>query len=207
MGSLVLAYPMFHRVKEKYPDASIHVLLFEKNREILEILNVVPSANILTLSDRSLVHFSKDFIRLVIRLRRLDFDTAIDCELFARISSIVSFLSGAPIRAGFHPHTQEGLYRGAFINRPVLYNPYHHISEQFITLVDAIESDTSPKAKRIIENNDWEAPKFEPGSEEILAMKRRMEEDFSGIFDNRLVLIYPSGGILPIRASLKTRGK
>ena len=43
MGSLVLAYPMFQRIRERFPDADIHCLLFEKNREVLDILGVTPS--------------------------------------------------------------------------------------------------------------------------------------------------------------------
>ncbi len=42
MGSLVLAQPMFQHIKTKYPEASLYTLLFEKNKEILEILDVVP---------------------------------------------------------------------------------------------------------------------------------------------------------------------
>jgi hypothetical protein len=46
---------------------------------------------------------------------------AIDCELFARVGAIFSFLSGAPVRVGFFRHAQAGLYRGTFINRGVMY--------------------------------------------------------------------------------------
>jgi len=42
MGSLVLAYPMFQHLKEKFPDAALHVMLFEKNREVVELLEVIP---------------------------------------------------------------------------------------------------------------------------------------------------------------------
>ena len=38
MGSLVLGCSMFRRIREKYPQASIHALVFEKNREILDLL-------------------------------------------------------------------------------------------------------------------------------------------------------------------------
>ena len=37
MGSLVLAQPMFARLKQKYPEATIHVMLFAKNREVLQV--------------------------------------------------------------------------------------------------------------------------------------------------------------------------
>ena len=38
MGSLVLAHPMFMRLKQQYPEAPIHVLMFAKNREVLDLL-------------------------------------------------------------------------------------------------------------------------------------------------------------------------
>lgn len=200
MGSLVLAYPMFRSIKRRYPGASVHVLLFKKNREVLDLLKVVPSQQVFTLDNSSATRFAKDAISVLGKLRRARFDAVIDCELFARISSIFSFLSRAPIRVGFHAHTQEGLYRGDFINRPVLYNPYQHIGQQFLTLVEAIDSPTVPKAKRPVTPESLEAPSvaFEP--EEIRAAARELHEYAPGVAEKALVLIYPSGGLLPIRA-------
>ena len=200
MGSLVLAYPMFAYLKGRFPNASMHVLLFKRNKEILEILNVVPQQNILTLDNTSMAKFTAESICVLINLRKVRFDTVIDCELFSRISSIFSFLSGATVRVGFHPHTQEGLYRGDFINRPVLYNPYQHISHQFITLVDAIDSPTMPKAKRLVTGDKLEIPAVEFAHDEIGEMRRRLYAYSPDIVDKKLVLIYPSGGLLPIRA-------
>ena len=68
----------------------------------------------------------------------------LDLELFARVSAILAGLSGATIRVGFHRFTQEGLYRGDTMNRPVLYNPHQHIAQQFVTLADAIGSTDMP---------------------------------------------------------------
>jgi len=150
MGSFVLAQPMFDLIKGKYPGSKIYALCFKQNREILEIMDVVPNENILTVDNVSFASFVMDSLKFLVKIRRMNIDTVIDCELFSRISSIYSFLSRARIRVGFHPHTQEGLYRGNFINRPVLYNPYLHISQQFINLVKAIESNGIPKVKRSI---------------------------------------------------------
>jgi len=201
MGSLVLAHPMFLRLKEKYPGVSLHALLFEKNRECLEILDVLPPENILTIDDKSFGRFAKSCLMALLRMRRQGFDAVIDCELFARISSIYSVLSGAPLRIGFHPHTQEGLYRGEFINRPVLYNPYHHISHQFLTLAEAIDSPTVPRAKRRVPAlEELEAPAIPFGRDEMERMRRRVADDFPQILGKQMALIYPSGGILPIRA-------
>ncbi len=200
MGSLVLAHPMFSYLKEKYPGVSLHVLLFEKNRECLEVLATVPPGNILTIHDKTLPLFVKSCLTSLIRMRKERYDAVIDCELFARISSIFSVLSGAPVRVGFHPHTQEGLYRGDFINRPVLYNPYHHITQQFLTLAEAIDSGTVPRAKRRVKAATPEAPRIVFGQAETERMRKRVSEDFPQVLGKELVLIYPSGGILPIRA-------
>lgn len=200
MGSLVLAKSMFDRIREKYPEASVHVLVFEQNREVLEIMEVVPSGHILTVGNRSLVGFLRDSLRVFMKFRLLKFNTVVDCELFSRISSIYSFLSGADIRAGFHPHTQEGLYRGSFINRPVLYNPYIHISTQFVNLIEALESDRTPRVKSAITDPPAEAPVMRIGTPDILESLKRLKSDFPHIRGKKLVFLNPGGGLLPIRA-------
>ena len=166
----------------------------------MELIDVMPAENILTLSDKSFIKFVQDCIRVFLRMRQTRIDIVIDCELFARISSIFSFLSGAGVRVGFHPHTQEGLYRGNFINRPVLYNPYYHISRQFLALVAAIDSDSTPRSKQAIGSEGLNAPKIHFENEEIKSMQARLIEDFPTIGDKKLILIYPGGGILSIRA-------
>lgn len=200
MGSLVLAHPMFMRLKQQYPEAELHVLLFAKNREVLDLLGVVPRENVLTLDDGSLKGLVGDSLKAIRAMRRLKIDAVIDCELFARISSIFSYLSGASLRVGFHRHTQEGLYRGSFMNRPVLYNPYRHLTQQFLTLASALESTTDPVAKLLPAPYTGKMPILEFPREELEQIYRELHNFFPAIKDKKLVLIYPSGGILPIRA-------
>ena len=200
MGSLVLAHPMFVRLKQKYPEASIHVLQFAKNREVLDLLGVIPEENVLTLDDGSLGGLVRDSLEAIRTLRALKIDTVIDCELFARVSSVFSYLSGAPLRVGFYPHTQEGLYRGSFINRPVMYNPYRHLSHQFLTMVEAIESDSMPPVKFLSEPDPCKPPQLAFAPQELEQVAAQLHSDFPAVRDKKLVLIYPSGGILPIRA-------
>jgi len=200
MGALVLAHPMFQRLKEKYPRAELHVMLFEKNREVVELLGVVPPENIIAIKDNAMLTFVKDTLGGLSRMRKLKFDTVIDCELFSRISSILAFLSGAAVRVGFHPHTQEGLYRGNFMNRPVPYNPYHHISRQFLTLVEAIDSATHPRAKHKVTDQIFEIPAIRVETQEIENARKKLFEKAPELKDKKVVLIYPGGGLLPIRA-------
>jgi len=199
MGSLVLAHPMFAQLKKQYPDASLHILMFRKNREVLDLLGVIPPENVLTINDRALSEFATDSLNVIRKMRALKFDVVIDCELFSRVSSIFSYLSGAPVRVGFHPHTQEGLYRGSFINRPVMYNPYRHLSQQLLTMVAAIASHSVPTAKAPAAqvNNP---PLLNFPAHELQQVAEQLYADFPALADKKLVLVYPSGGILPIRA-------
>jgi len=199
MGSLVLAQPMFADLRKRYPDASLHILMFAKNREVLDLLGVMPPEHVITIRDKSLTGFVADTVRAILSMRRLGFDVVIDCELFSRVSAILSYLSGAKLHVGFKPHTQEGLYRGSFINRPVLYNPYRHLSQQFLTMVRAIESNGYPMAKALAQ--ELSAPpllQFAPGELEQVAAV--LQNDFPVLHNKKLVLVYPGGGILPIRA-------
>ncbi|MDP1633955.1 MAG: glycosyltransferase family 9 protein [Gallionellaceae bacterium] len=199
MGSLVLAQPMFAELKRRYPDAELHMLMFAKNREVLDLLDVMPKENVITLNDKALGSFAADSLNAIRRMRALDLDVVIDCELFSRVSSIFSYLSGAKVHVGFEPHTQEGLYRGSFMNRKVMYNPYQHLSQQFLTMVEAIGSSGRPIAKRA--PAEVGAPpllQFEPG--EVAREVAQLEKVFTVLYGKKLVLVYPDGGILPIRA-------
>jgi len=200
MGSLVLAHPMFVRLKRQYPEASLHILMFGKNREVLDLMEVMPRENVLAIDDKTLGGFVPSSLKAIAAMRALKPDVVIDCELFTRVSSIFSFLSSAPLRVGFHPHTQEGLYRGSFINRPVLYNPYRHLSQQLLTMVAAIESDTHPKAKGAVDESVLAPPPLAFPEAELREVKEKLLADFPSVRGKKLVLVYPGGGILPIRA-------
>ena len=204
MGSLVLAHDMFTRLKTRYPEAELQALLFRKNREILDLMRVIDPAHVHTVDDQSLPSLLASLWRAIVELRGARVDVAIDCELFSRVSSLLSYASGAAIRVGFHRHTQEGLYRGSHINRPVPYNPYHHISAQFLTLARAIDSTSVPKSKlplmAAITRSGQPPPYVQLDPLLTAGIAARLARDFPDTSSRPLVLVYPGGGILPIRA-------
>ena len=200
MGSLVLAHDMFSRLKTRYPEAQLHALLFGKNREILDLMGVVKPEHVHTVDDSSLTALLSSLLKAIRDLRTAHVDVAIDCELFSRISSLLSFASGASVRVGFHRHTQEGLYRGSHINRRVPYNPYHHISAQFLTLARAIDSTAVPTSKQAIALSGKPPPHVLLDSALVPGITQRLVDDYPAIAGKPLVLVYPGGGILPIRA-------
>jgi ADP-heptose:LPS heptosyltransferase len=202
MGSVVLAGPLFAALRKRYPNATLHVLQLKKNQEVAALLGLAQPEHLHALDDRAGLGLLLDIWRVCMTLRRLPLDAVIDCELFSRISSLMSYLSGAPLRAGFTPHTQEGLYRGNFINRAIPYNPYQHISKQFLSLVDALDSQGMPRNKQAsIRELPAETHLDVPfAATELLTYKSQMLADHPTLAGRKIVLIYAGGGLLPERA-------
>lgn len=202
MGSLTMIRPMTKRLQEKFPGASLDILTFERNVEIIDIIGLTARDNVQTINDRSFTGLVVDSLKYVFRMKRRRPDVVIDCELFSRISSIFAFFSRAPLRVGFHRHTQEGLYRGDFINRPVLYNPYLHISRQFVNLAEAVDDPETPRCKQPVPDQPPELPEVTISDNEKQSMINRIRMDFSSIDipHTPLVILHPGGGLLPIRA-------
>lgn len=200
MGSLVLAEPMFRYLRERYPQTEIHVMLFARNRQLLDLLRVVDKEHVITIRDNSIRNLVVDLLRAIVTMHAIGFDAVVDCELFSRISAVLSGLSGAGRRAGFHRQTQEGLYRGSFMTSPVAYNPYRHLSHQLITLAESLESHTVPCGKDGRARVELTPPIFEAEPGEIERQTAQLHRDYPTLMSKTVVLLYPSGGLLPIRA-------
>ncbi len=200
MGALVLTRPMFERLRERHPAATLYVLCSQQNRAALELLDVVPDDRVITIRNDSAAGLAVDSLRATRRMRALRIDAVLDLELFARVSAILSGLSGAKIRVGFHRFTQEGLYRGDLINRPVLYNPYQHIAQQFVSLAEAITSSEMPTVKRLVSGPLPSLPRLVLRDVEIDAARDALFRRHPGIAGRPLVFLCPGAGLLPIRA-------
>lgn len=213
MGSVVLAKAMFDTLKAKHPGADLHVLQLKKNQGVMRLLGFVPEANLHSLDDGSLGSLLHDLWHTTRNLRALQLDGVIDCELFSRISALLSYACGARVRVGFTAHTQEGLYRGSFINAPVPYNTYQHISLQFVGLAKVMEAGlqwtsqqlrdtrTRPLTRILLPAIQRSLPQLPVSATELQAFQERLKADFASFMDNRKrVLLYVSGGALPIRA-------
>ncbi|MEY4643795.1 MAG: hypothetical protein RLZZ596_626 [Pseudomonadota bacterium] len=202
MGSIVLAGPMFQALRQRYPSARLHVLQLKKNQQVARMLELTDEDCLHALDDSSAGVLLRDIWRFSLAMRRLPLDLVIDCELFSRISSLLSYISGASRRAGFTPHTQEGLYRGSHINCAVAYNPYQHISLQFLTLVDALQSDSVPRhkatPKRELPTETGLSMTFAP--EELQRYRSQLLSAYPVLTGRKIALMYPGGGILPERA-------
>jgi len=203
MGSIVLAGPMFAELRRRNPQARIHVLQLKKNQEVSRLLGLGSEDCLHALDDRSALSLLRSIVQLVLHFRAIGLDAVVDCELFSRISALLSFACGAPLRVGFTAHTQEGLYRGSFINRAIPYNPYQHISKQFLSLVDALHGpDASPRNKsaptrELPADTELSVPFT---AAELQAYQAQVQRDHPVTRTRRCVLMYAGGGVLPERA-------
>ena len=202
MGSIVLAGPMFAALRQRYPTATLHVLQLKRNQEVAKLLQLAHPEHFHSLNDRSGTELIQDIWRVVRTMRQLKLDAVIDCELFSRISSLMAYLVGAPVRVGFTPHTQEGLYRGGYINHAIPYNPYQHITRQFLSLVDALQDTSVPRNKAAVIRPLPTQPELSVDFTEIelAAYRQKLLADHPTLTGRKIVLLYAGGGLLPERA-------
>jgi ADP-heptose:LPS heptosyltransferase len=207
MGSTILASPAMRRVRERNPDRPPCFVIFEKNAASLRLLDLFDERDIFTLRDRSLVSMAVDVVRFVAFCRSRDVDTAVDLELFSRISAILGFLSCAGTRVGFDNFEAEGLYRGRPLTHRVQYNPYVHMSQNFLALVEALDLDPRdvPLVKRAIPLPEMTSRvPIKPAEHAYVRAELAKHVDPSR--PARLVLInHDAGKLLPIRTWPATR--
>ena len=126
IGSILLASPMLRAIKARHPGATIGFLTFASNREMVERLGLVDV--IYTLRTDTLLHFACDLANVLGKIRRDRFDATIDMEFFSKFSTIVTYLSGSPVRIGYF---LRQMWRGDLLTEQVYYNHYKHITEVF----------------------------------------------------------------------------
>ena len=135
MGSAILVDPAMRNAQAR--GAEIFFLIFKSNRASLTLLNTVKPENIFTIDSSSLVGLIKDTLRFLVLARYHRIDTVIDLELFSRFTALLTGLSGARKRVGYHIFHGEGLWRGSMLTRKVHYNPHIHITKNFLSLIHA----------------------------------------------------------------------
>ena len=140
MGSTILADPAMRHAQQKF-DAELYFVIFSKNKPSLDLLNTIPQDHIFCLREERLFTLIYDAIRYLFWCRKQQIDTAIDLELFSRVSALLTGFSGANKRVGFHNFHGEGLYRGDILTHKVLYNPHIHIAQNFMALIHPLETE------------------------------------------------------------------
>ncbi len=195
MGTMVVAYPALRKARELFPDATLHFLCFTEIRPSVEMLEIIPSENILIIDAHSVWSLVRDSLLFPWRARRRRIDTVINTEAFVRYSSVLSYLSGARRRVGFHRFNQEGMYTGDLLTHKVLYNAQIHAAHTFLDLVHALEAppDQVPRVKRPKAMDRLDVPKVVTDATAAAAIWRKLRAIAPDVGPTRkLVVINPN---------------
>lgn len=194
-GSTVLAGAAIARAVEMTGRDNVFFITFEENRFILDLLQLIPEENVITISRQSAARLVSSTWQAMRRMRSLKLDAAVDMEFFSRGSAVVACLSGARVRVGFHAFFGAGPYRGDLMTHRLLYNPHLHTSAMFQVLVEALGCDPArlptldfapPAAQHVLHP-------FAPRPEETAAVRAMLPA-------GPLLLLNPNASdLLPLR--------
>ncbi len=200
-GATVLAHSALVRARELVGAENLFFVVFAQNRFILDLLRVVPPENVLAIRASTPVRLVLDTLRVLRRMRRERIDATVDFEFFARSSAILSYLSGARTRVGFHAYFGEASYRGDLMTHRLSFNPWLHASEIFQAEVEALAT----AAERLPAHDcrpqgAGPLPRYHPPRERIAEVERLLCESLKVHELPPIVLLNANcGDLLPLR--------
>src|SRR5438046_1258835 len=200
-GSTVLAYPAIRRATEMVGRENVYVVVFEDNRFILDVMEIIPDGNVITIATQSLFALAAGALGAVLQVRKIGIDAVVDMEFLTRFSPLLTFTTGAKSRVGFHTFFGDGPYRGDLMTHRLLYNPHLHTSQMFEALVKALTRDSA-----VLPTFDFTPSvnqplaRFRPSPSELAEINAFLERENPRIGSAPLVLLNPNASdLLPLR--------
>ncbi len=201
-GATIIAYSAIQKATKLVGKENVFFLVFNENKPILDLLDIVPSENIITIRQDNVFKFSKELISALRKIRKLHIDTTVDMEFFSRASAIISYMTSARKRVGFHRFTCEYPYRGDLMTHKVQYNPYIHTAVAYQLLVEALSMnpETMPLPKVTLADIQLKSPEFIAPDDEKNAVLKIIECEFGKSYQGKTLLLNPNASdMLPIR--------
>ncbi len=201
MGSAIIADPAMRKMRDT--GAELYFVIFKKNAPSLRLLGTVPEEHVFHIEEDGLFPLAFSTLRFLLWTRRNQIDTVIDLELFSRYSALLTGLSGANNRIGYHAFHNEGLYRGDLLTHKVAYNAHMHIARNFVALINAAlaAKPELPYSKTLIADEEIKLAKLELAEDDLEVMRARVREDYADYepAKQRIVLINPNASELLIQ--------
>jgi ADP-heptose:LPS heptosyltransferase len=164
---------------------------------------MIPEKNVLVIRDKSLFSFLADCLKVIFRIRKEKMDCVFDLELFTRVTALLTYLSAAPIRIGFHRYRMEGLYRGNLHTHRIQYNYQQHISKSFLSFIRVLRFPKKdwPAMEEVILDQEVETASYQASESGISHLREKLQTFCPEISpESRLIIFNPSAGEIPIRA-------
>lgn len=193
-GATVLAYPALKRAADLAGASNVYFCVFAENRPVLDILNIIPPANIFEIRSTNLVVFLCDALRFILKARRLRIDTVLDMEFFSRASAILNYLTGATKRVGYHRYTSELPYRGNLMTHRLQYNPYLHVALAYLLLVESslIAPADYPLPKMKMPDVRLCRPRFSPSQHQLQRATALLRREAKGELRRPFIIVNPN---------------
>jgi len=196
IGSLILATPLLQILRRYMPQAEIALVT---SMNLTELARMLPVDKVFAWDFRSPTSALKTFLPFIATLRRWRPDVFFDLEFFANTSALIAWLSGAPVRVGFH-HAQSP--RGRLLTHYVPVTP-RHTAELFAALAWALGIPVEPLPPPLRPRYSFERVREEirslprpyvvvnPNAGELALQRRWMPERFHELIQ-RLLKNFPS---------------
>src|SRR5260370_28490836 len=200
-GSTVLAYPAILRAIEMVGRENVYFVVFEDNRFILDAMEIIPDGNVITIATNSLFGLATGALRAMLQVRKIGIDAVVDMEFLTRFSAILTFMTGAKSRVGFHTFYGDVPYRGDLMTHRLLYNPHLPTSQMFEAMVEALTRDPSVLPTfdfRPSENQPL--ARFLPSLSDVAEINALLQRENPRIGSAPLILLNPNASdLLPLR--------
>ncbi len=201
-GATVLAYPAIRQAIDRVGRENVFFLVFQENRFILDVMQVVAPENVITIPTDGLWRLIRGVAHALGRVRHIRPDVAIDFEFFARSSAMLTYLSGASLRVGLHREGDRAPWRGDLMTHRLKYDPDLHTTDLYSGMVNAI--DRPPGSLTFgeldIDEPGDELPAFQASREEIASMEATVQDRAAASNYSPLVLLNANASdLLPLR--------
>ncbi|HAX48613.1 MAG TPA: hypothetical protein DCX92_06470, partial [Bacteroidetes bacterium] len=159
MGSIILTAPAVQKVRQKFPQAKLHYLTFETNREVLEVLGIAD--NIITIKLSNPFKFNIDTLKLIKKLRQVNFDIVYDFEFFTYYSALINRFIKPKFSTGFDNRKNK---RSRLFTHTVGFNDHIHTQNNFLDLVSGSnipslhlgeQAQPEPETKSVLANKPY----------------------------------------------------
>jgi len=201
-GATVIAYPALRAVVDRVGRENIFFMVLEENRPILDMLDIVPPENVISVPKGGMVKTFGGLIGGILRARRERIDAVVDFEFFARSSAVMAYLTGASRRVGYHSYHGDGPWRGDLMTHRLLYNPHLHAIYAFLLPVEALwrSPEFLPALDIDLNAFDTSLMRFSPSSDETHSVERTLEQVAGRRSPRPLVLLNANASdLIPLR--------
>lgn len=187
MGSIVLASPLLHGLRSRYPNARIDFVSLRENEPVLRLYEVIERPITLDLG-RGIIGFLVSTLGAIRKIRRERYDLLLDLEFFTRFSAILSFLANPACSHGF---SAKGKWRGKLHDVEIPFNAYHHVALNFLTLLRGESMDPVDEGELA---GEQVLPRLVPDERSWQECRDRLADDPAWREGGPIVVVNPNAG-------------